>query len=564
MTSIIIGLLAGANFNFALLRNGRTKDYFAQWALIAILTGGAFAVISWDYQPSLAGPFFGLAGVVVLLGWALGFLLARGSTEDSSWGPFWCPVILLMLYLLRAVLGWEMFNTSSYHRLIGAVEQKASATTLAPTDNSHIRMVGLEQARWKANKVLGEAGTIGSKYHVGELTIQMVNGRLQWIAPLEFNGFRHWQSSVVTPGYVTVDAEDANPPAQLVTKLGDKELKLRYLPSSCFGDYLKRHVYNSNGGRYRLFKLGGWHFEVDDEGNPHWVVALAKPTVQWGALKIEGCLVIDAQTGTITETQPAEAPAWVDRVVPAPMAVNYLDWHGEYADGWWNSVWKKDGVWEATGDRVEVVYGADGRCQYFTGLTSTSSTDQALLGIALMDCRTGKTERFAATGAHEGASVEAVNAAVRNYAGYHGTEAIPYLLYGELAFVVPVVSESNLFQRLAIVRASNSQVALGTDKKSALSEYQRMLATGGGNSTSPESVVKATKVTFKVDRITADVQNGTTVWLLWNRELNRMFSATSKVNEQIPNLREGDSVTAEFLDGTSPVTPIGDISIEWK
>jgi len=562
MTTLIIGLLAGANFNVSQFRENK-KSFFVQWGIVSIVVGFAWSFYAWAFQPSLAFPFWGAAVWFVIVGWALSAVYATFE-HGAGHIPWAMTVVLVGCMCLRSIAGWDFFHADELKSFIGQVESKPAAASLAPTDNHHIRMVPSELASWKADKVLGEAGTIGSRVHVGALTIQMVDKRLKWVAPLEFNAFRHWQSSGVTPGYVVVDAEDANAPAHLVTRLGDVELKLRYLPSACFGDNLERHIYNADGGKYQHFVPIGWHFELNDEGRPFWIVSLCKPTIQWNGLKVESLLLVDAQTGVVTDTKLAEVPGWVDRVIPAGLALCYLDWHGEYQSGWWNAVWAKDGVFEATRDNLEVVYGADGRCHYFTGLTSKSDKDSALLGIALVDSRTGKAERYPATGAHEDASISAVNAAVRNYAGYHGREAIPYLLYGELAFVVPVLSENHLFQRLAIVRASNSQVVLGTDKESALHEYQRMLVTSGGNSASPDVLVKSQKASFKIERITPDVQNGTTVWLLWSSQQPRIFSATSKVNEEIPNLRPGDSVTVEFLDGNSTVIPISSIAIEWS
>jgi hypothetical protein len=561
MTTVIISFLAGANYNLSQFRDNK-KAYVAQWAIVSILIGIAWSLFAWAFQPSFAYPFWGAGVWFVLIGWFLNAVVATLKKGAAiQWLMTWA---LLATVIIRGITGADIFHAGELTSFIGGIELKPAATTLAATDNHHIRMVPSELATWKADKVLGEAGTIGSRVHVGALTIQMVDKRLKWVAPLEFNAFQHWQSAGVTPGYVVVDAEDANAPAHLVTKLGDTDLKLRYLSSACFGDNLERYVWSAAGGKYQHFVPKGWHFELDDTGKPFWIVTLCKPTIQWSGLKAESVLLVDAQSGDITETTVKEVPGWVDRVIPADLALSYLNWHGEYQEGWWNAFWTKDDVFKATGDDLEVVYGVDGRCHYFSGLTSVSEKDAALLGIALIDSRSGKAERYPATGAHEDASVSAVNAAVKNYAGYHGSEAIPYLLYGELAFVVPVLSDNHLFQRLAIVRASNSQVVLGTDKQSALHEYQRMLATSGGNSTSPDSLVKSQRASFTLERITADVQNGTTVWLLWSSKQGKIFSATSKVNEEIPNLRPGDTVTVEFLDGNSKVIPISAISIEWS
>jgi hypothetical protein len=458
MTTLVISFLAGANFNRSQLRDNHWA-FIAQWGILSVLIGLAWTFYAWLYQPSLAYPFWGAAVWFIVGGWVLNAIYAKFK-HGAGGVQLAMTASLVVCMCLRGIAGWDCFHADELKSFIGAVESKPAAATLAPTDNHHIRMVPSELACWKADKVLGEAGTIGSRVHVGALTIQMVDKRLKWVAPLEFNGFQHWQSSGNTPGYVVVDAEDANAPAHLVTKLGDAEIKLRYLSSACFGDNLVRHVYDADGGKYQHSVPTGWHFELNDEGRPFWIVSLCKPTIQWGGLKVESILLVDAQTGVITETKVSEVPGWIDRVIPADLALSYLDWYGEYQSSWWNAVWGKDGVFEATGSNLEVVYGADGRCHYFTGLTSKSDKDAALLGIALIDSRTGKAERYPATGAHEDASISAVNAAVKNYAGYHGKEAIPYLLYGELAFVVPVLSENHLFQRLAIVRASNSQVVL--------------------------------------------------------------------------------------------------------
>src|SRR5690606_12960155 len=112
-------------------------------------------------------------------------------------------------------------------------------------------------------------------------------------------------------------------------------------------------------------------------------------------------------------------------------------------------------------ETMTLVYGADNQAYWFTGCSSASTSDDGLVSYVLINSRTGEATEYRQSGPHEGAVMTAVNAAVSNFDGWHATTPVPYHLYGETVWVVPVVSNNNIFQKLAIVRASNSRVALG-------------------------------------------------------------------------------------------------------
>ena len=152
--------------------------------------------------------------------------------------------------------------------------------------------------------------------------------------------------------------------------------------------------------------------------------------------------------------------------------------------------------------------------------------------------------------------MQAVNAAVSNYTGYHATQPILYNLYGEPAWVVPVLSKEHIFQRLAVVRAANSSVVLGTDKESAVREFRKALA-GSPNAVTLGPGSKVQTVTVTLDRVTADVQNGTTVYYLYSKEYpHKAFTGTSMLAPELVLARPGDKVTLSFLDTTEKVAPL--------
>ena len=89
----------------------------------------------------------------------------------------------------------------------------AVTTFNGPSDvinSSHIRLVSYETAQWRSDKVIG---SLGYKSEIGDPDIQMLNGTLVWITPLDFSGvIKAWSySGEGTGGYVIVNAEDPKP-----------------------------------------------------------------------------------------------------------------------------------------------------------------------------------------------------------------------------------------------------------------------------------------------------------------------------------------------------------------
>jgi hypothetical protein len=203
-----------------------------------------------------------------------------------------------------------------------------------------------------------------------------------------------------------------------------------------------------------------------------------------------------------------------------------------------------------------MVWGDDDQPYWFTGMTSAAASDQALTGVVLVNSRNGHVRFHALSGANEEAVMQAVNAAVANYTGHHATQPILYTLYGEPAWVVPVVSQEHIFQRLAIVRASNSAVVLGADKATALREFQKAVSAAPGPSTSG-SANKVVSITVTLDRVAADVQNGTTVYYLYSTEHpQKVFTGTSAIAAELVLARPGDKATLSFTQTEEKIVPL--------
>ncbi|MCB0331168.1 MAG: hypothetical protein KDD70_15975 [Bdellovibrionales bacterium] len=394
LLALIVGLIAGINPRIKLVFTGQLSPYFIGWAIRAVCITLCYWPFFYLCTPSLVGPLGGW--FLLLLYPAIANLLVTAlkptDYEFESTGAGWSLLIgggligvLLFVFLLGSmgVTRWE-----SQRAMIGEVTVREDIEEhWKPVELEHMIQVQHEQARFRVDQAFGSAGeAIGSKFHVGELHIQKVGGRLMWVGALEYNGFFRWADDELIPGYVTISAEDRNEDPKLVLELDGKPLGLRYSPSAYFGENLHRYLYFEKG--YTDVELVDKTLEIDENGRPFYVVTLVRPTKFWTCTDVVGLLIVDPQTGEVTEFSKeklGDVPTWVDRIMPEDLTAKYIDWWGAYVDGWWNSKTAQQGVVKCTtweGDFLKVVWGSDGAAYWFTGITSSSSKDGALVGYS--------------------------------------------------------------------------------------------------------------------------------------------------------------------------------------
>ncbi len=497
-----IGALLATVGALPLLVAGIPKAWIApRWVVVfAGWTG-----LAWAFPLQTVGPLGGLAlHNAVMASFAMSAIanyvfaeykksqIARSDEQDAlSRATRNCCIAVVgvaTVIALIAVLSSGMLNAGAYRAFVAdGIEQGAWGEDISPVDPAHLRQVSVEQAAWKGNKALSqvEGGSIGTRYRIGAYQIQKFRDELVWIAPLEYQSFSVWSSAGFTPGYVMVSAEDPNREPELVANR-----KLRYLDSAYFGDNLWRHAV-SNG--YARKGLDDATFEVDDDGNPFFVYTRFDLTIGYSGKAMVGALIVNPETGEMTEYAMADLPAWVDRIVPEAESVARFAWYGVYVNGWLNSWWGQRDVIKPTDSDLSLVWTNDGRACWFTGMTSAAETDNALVSIELMDSRTGQVREYRVDGAADEKDVNgAVKSAVSNYKDWIPTAAIPANVYGNLAWIVPVVNGNGVPQRIAIVSADASKVALGENVKQSLAEFRRKMTENGERVVAGDSAAEAT------------------------------------------------------------------------
>jgi len=421
-------------------------------------------------------PLFGFPGFCTAATWLIAAILCirlarrQGQKSGSPW--LLLPVLYVASLIGTVILGSHLFNAGAYAALIGSIEQREWTQDIQPKDPKHMRMVSSENALYMARKAVANAGAIGSQFGLDwdRLTLQKVKDHLVYVIPFDFAGFSQWQSSVGSPGFIIVDAEDPERGPRLVELPANG--RMHYTPGAYFGHDLERHLREQG---YLNDGLEEPRFELDDDERPHWVVPVYRLSLWWGGEKLTGVATVDPASGAIDWYTLGQAPAWIDRVFPGNLIENYIDERGEYSGGWWNSFWGKLSLTSA--EKPILVYGSDNRPQWVTGVTSTSEKDDSLVGLMYTDSHTGKTIYYRTNGgATDTAIVQAVDANQQvKFKHLHASTPQIYNVSGVMTSVVPLLNDNHAYQGMALVRVTNPQdVAVGTTQIEALRAYEAM------------------------------------------------------------------------------------------
>jgi hypothetical protein len=418
-------------------------------------------------------------------------------------------------------------------------------------DLEHVRVVPQESAEFAGNKVVGQLGTY---YRVGEFNVQAERGKLVWVAPLEFNGTVQWLSRGTSPGVIVVDAENPDTPAEL-----RRRNPMRYVPSALLNQNLYRHVYLSYG-REQILETT---LQLDENGDPKYIATLGVPSIGWSGQRVTGVVLVDPASGEMTRYARADfakLPAWVSRVYPPDLALEYNEWFGAYVHGLWNYlIVKRDVHVPARGEVFGLLAG--GRFVWFVDHTSPAS-DQSMTGFTYMDSVDGKMVYYTSSGG-EFNSRGAEDAVASNPIVRQGrllpTQPILYNAFAQNTWVVPLVANTGKYQTLALVQAANGHVVVGSaasrsPQQDAFAQYAAFL----GVVHAPPAVAGRARSGY-IDRIAF---SGTTVYFTL-RGAKQLYSADAS-NDPRPLLaRSGDRVDFTLVpDAASPIPAVRDLRDE--
>lgn len=445
-------------------------------------------------------------------------------------------IVIIVLYAVLKLASSPLIMWKAQRNLIGPVKEVKFSDQIQPIDLKQLPTINKEFAAKLADKKLGSIQGLGSQVTIGSPTLQSVNGQLYYVAPLEPSSFIKWLLNGGTPGYVMVSATDQSD-VKLVTELNGKPMDLKYLQGAYWFKNIERYAY------FKDMMAGhtDFSFELNDQGEPYWVVTRYTAGVGIDAQKIIGTEVINAQTGETKIYSIADTPKWIDRIQPEYTTINHLNKWGELVHGPFNFS-GRDKL--KTTEGMNLIYNND-ESYYYTGMTSVGS-DEGLVGFTLTNTRTGQTTMYKTAGATESAAMKSAEGKVQQF---KYTATFPYLIniQNEPTYFMTLLDANGMVKQYAMVNVKNyGIVAVGDSLKATLDSYLQEINSTG--MTIQGSDKNSIDLTGKVQRIGLVVNNGESTYEMKLDSSDKIFSVPTQTSKDAALTNVGDEVRISYIN----------------
>lgn len=479
--------------------------------------------------------FYGLP-----LGAVSGFSAASRGTAKLKLNKVFLVIaaIPVAVLVLGGIFSSTFFNAQKYAAVIEVQESDLSEDMPEADVVTNISLMDTASASILGNRELGALSDVVSQYNLS-LVYNQINfqGTPKKVANLEYVDFFRWlnNSASGVPGYVMVDPVDND--ADYIKF----EKPMVYVDSAYFGEDLMRKLRFS----YPTKIFSSVNFEIDEEGNPYYIVSCMKPHVGlFGAMDVDEVIIFNPCDGTSEIYAVDASPSWIDNVYDGSLACQKYDWYGTLSGGFWNSVIGNRDCKMTTEGYGYVVRGDD--VWYYTGVTSVT-TDESNIGFILTNARTGEYKYYPVIGAEEYSAMGAAQGEVQEK-GYVASFPSLINVEGEATYIMVLKDENGLVKLYALVNVENySIVATGDTQSSAKQAYLEELAKRGviEEDEIPAPETKTADLTVKMVRL-ATVGGETVVYI--TAEDGTVYRGTLASDESLILITEDMSLTVEYSE----------------
>lgn len=434
--------------------------------------------------------------------------------------------VLLVVLCIGGLFSASLFHAKRYASVVN-IETAAFEEDMPELSSiTNIALMDTESAKIIGNRTLGALSELVSQYRINETYTQInFENRPQKVANLEYDDFFKWfnNRSEGVPGYVMVD------PVNNSAAYRKLEKPLRYVESGYFSDDLMRKLRFS----YPTKIFDSCYFEIDEEGNPYYIVSCLSPKIGlFGAMDVSEVIIFNPCDGSSEIYPVGEVPAWVDIVYDGELAMEKYNWHGTLSGGFWNSIIGNKNCKMTTDDYGYIVLGDD--VWYFTGVTSVTS-DESNIGFIITNARTGEYKFYPVVGAEEYSAMGAAEGEVQEK-GY--VASFPSLINvgGQATYIMVLKDTGGLVKLYALVNVENyGIVATGETQTEAIAAYKKLLRTNQVDLNGIEEVTKS--VTVEDVRVIT-VENVPTVYITDTD--GNVYKGYLKSDESLILIRPGD------------------------
>ena len=420
----------------------------------------------------------------------------------------------------------------SYHERIIVKQDGNFEEDVKTVDFNSLPLLDKDSSRKLGDRVMGQMSELVSQFYVSNLYTQInYNNEIIRVTPLEYAGFIKWFSNKNdgAKGYITVNSVTGE--SELV-KLEDG---MKYMPSAYFGKNLYRHLRL----KYPAEIFGQESFEIDNEGNPYWII----PTIKYSAIglreDVTGVVILNPITGETEKYIKEEVPTWVDHVYSADLIISQVNDWGKYVNGYFNSIFSQKNVVKTTDGYNYLAQNDD--IYLYTGITSAVK-DESNIGFILTNLRTKETVFYSVPGAEEYSAMASAEGQVQQM-NYNSSFPLLINLNNRPTYLMSLKDNAGLVKMYAFVDVEDYQKVVVTD----VSEGIEKAAQNYLNSNFYENTDLQTKE-ITIFKITTTLIDGNTYYYITTTE-NEKYRVSIKVEENIlPFITTNDKLNITYKE----------------
>jgi len=426
-----------------------------------------------------------------------------------------------------------LFNSRSYKNRITVDESTEFINDIALVDFNSLPLLDKDSSQKLGDRVMGQMPELVSQFYVSDLYTQInYNGNVVRVTPLEYDGMIKYFSNrrEGVKGYISVDSVSGE--VHLI-KLDDG---MRYMPSAMFNENLYRKLRFD----YPTKIFGAESFEVDEEGNPYWIV----PTIKYSGVglkrDVSGVVILNPIDGSSQYYDVSDVPSWVDNVYKADVILEQVNDWGKYKNGFWNSKFGQKNVVATTEGYNYMAMNDD--VYLYTGITSLAS-DESNIGFILTNMRTKETKFYAVPGAEEYSAMASSEGQVQQM-GYVSTFPLLINLNNRPTYLMSLKDNAGLVKMYSFVDVVDYQKVVVSDSSLGIREASRnYLSRMGFNDTNLDKLIMREITIYSIKSF--NVSGNSVFYIVDDKE--KKYSINIDINSnKLPFLNVGDTITVGF------------------
>ena len=454
-----------------------------------------------------------------------------------------CTSIVGILMLGTVVVNFicsPLFNAKSYQQRIIVDETGNFTEDFEEVNFNQLPLLDRASSEVLGDRVMGQMSDLVSQYSVSDQYTQInYNDSIMRVTPLEYADPIKWLTNrnkgIV--GYITVNSVTGE------SNLVKLNKGMKYSSSALFNEKLERKL----RFKYPTTNFGKISFEIDNEGNPYYIVTTLDYTAIGLKAKVTGVIIFDPITGESKKYSNKDIPTWVDIAYSADLVIEQIDNWGTYKNGFWNSIFGQKNVVNTTDGYNYLAMNDD--IYLYTGITSVVS-DESNLGFVLTNMRTGKTTYYSVPGAEEYSAMSSAEGQVQDM-GYTSTFPLLINLKGKPTYLVSLKDSNGLVKMYGFIDVKDYQKVTVTDASKGIIVAKDNYLKSNKEEVKEENLIRKD---IKIDSISSAIINGYTYYYIESDDSK--YKVSISLSDELPFIKNGDTLTIGFYETTDKVIEI--------